>query len=153
MAITKLIADSITSGAIANTPAFSVYQSSGQNIANTTETTITFDTEDYDTDNAFASNTFTVPSGKAGKYFLYAQASSAGWSASRFYITINKSGSNIAEGERDNITQYVTASTSIVEQLSVGDTITARVYHNSGTTRSLVGNNLRTYIYGYRIIE
>ena len=32
---------------------------------------INLDTEDYDTDNTFASNKFTVPSGKAGKYCFH----------------------------------------------------------------------------------
>ena len=57
-----------------NTPAFGAYQSSNQSISNNTETIITLDTELYDTDNAFYSNTFTVPSNKSGKYFIYAQA-------------------------------------------------------------------------------
>ena len=136
-----------------NTPAFSAYQSSNQSIANTTMTTVIFNQEDYDTDNAFASNTFTVPSGKAGKYFLYAQAGCYGFSANRFFISIRKNTTDIAEGELNGTNQYPIISTSIVEQLSVGDAITARVYHDSGGTRSLTGNNVRTYIYGYRIIE
>ena len=48
-------------GAITNTPAFSVKLSSNQSIANGTWTKINLDTEDYDTDNTFASNKFTVP--------------------------------------------------------------------------------------------
>jgi hypothetical protein len=136
-----------------NTPAFSAYQSSNQSISNTTETAITFNLEDYDTDSAFASNTFTVPSGKDGKYFLYAQTGCNGFGANRFFITINKSGTNIAEGELNGTGYYPTISASIVEQLSVGDTITARVYQDSGGTVTLVGNNLRTFFYGYRIIE
>ena len=49
MAITKIIADSITSGAIANTPAFSA-SGDDQSIANGTETKVAFNIEDFDTD-------------------------------------------------------------------------------------------------------
>ena len=57
--------------AVANTPAFYAYQSSGQVIADTTDTTVNFQTEVYDTASAFASNTFTVPSGQGGKYNIF----------------------------------------------------------------------------------
>ena len=70
MAITKIIADSITSGAIANTPAFRGYLSSNQTVSDASSNKVTIDTEEYDTDNAFASSRFTVPSGKGGKYFF-----------------------------------------------------------------------------------
>jgi hypothetical protein len=55
----------------ANTPAFSVGKSGDQSIDNAeTMTKITWDTEHLDTDNAFASNKFTVPSGEGGTYFI-----------------------------------------------------------------------------------
>ncbi|AGE60297.1 hypothetical protein [Pelagibacter phage HTVC010P] len=57
----------------ANTPNFLVLPSADQDISNTTNTTVVLDTEVFDSDNAFASNTFTVPSGKAGKYLFIAQ--------------------------------------------------------------------------------
>ena len=50
----------------ANTPAFMVKLSSTQNISTGTWTKITFDSEVYDTNSAFASNKFTP--GVAGKY-------------------------------------------------------------------------------------
>ena len=62
------------SGAIANTPAFLV-SNSANNTGKTDNTAVklTYDTEVYDTDSAFASSKFTVPSGKAGKYFFTAK--------------------------------------------------------------------------------
>jgi len=53
---------------LANTPTFVVRLSSAQTISDNTVTKVTFDTEDVDTDSAFASNKFTVPTGKAGLY-------------------------------------------------------------------------------------
>jgi hypothetical protein len=59
----------------ANTPAFEVHGSgSAQSISDNTFQKITIlDTEIFDTDTAFASDKFTVPTGKGGKYFFFAQ--------------------------------------------------------------------------------
>ena len=54
-----------------NTPAFLAYASATTSMPNASATKITFGNEIYDTDSAFASSTFTVPVGKAGKYFFY----------------------------------------------------------------------------------
>jgi hypothetical protein len=51
-----------------NTPAFVVRKSTNQSISDNVATKVTFETEDIDTDSAFASSKFTVPSGKAGLY-------------------------------------------------------------------------------------
>ena len=53
-----------------NTPAFFAYNVATQAVANATNTQLNFGTELYDTDSAFTSNTFTVPSGEGGKYFI-----------------------------------------------------------------------------------
>ena len=54
----------------ANTPIVRAVPSGNQAISSSTNTTVVFNTEVIDTDSAFASNTFTVPSGKAGKYYV-----------------------------------------------------------------------------------
>jgi len=56
-----------------NTPSFSARMSGAQTLSNETYTKVDFDTEDFDTDGAYDHSTnqrFTVPSGKAGKYFF-----------------------------------------------------------------------------------
>ena len=53
-----------------NTPAFHVRLSGNQTLSHDTLTRITWDTEVFDTDNAFASNVFTCPSGEGGKYLF-----------------------------------------------------------------------------------
>ena len=74
MAITKLIADSITSGAIANTPMVSVRMTNNQTLPNSSNTLLAFDNVDIDTDSAYTNTAgnykFTVPSGKAGTYMI-----------------------------------------------------------------------------------
>jgi|ETNvirnome_6_100_1030635.scaffolds.fasta_scaffold82334_2 hypothetical protein len=58
-----------------NTPAFLVTNSGTQSLTRHAVELITWDTETYDTDGAFASNKFTVPVGAAGKYFFWATLS------------------------------------------------------------------------------
>ena len=98
MAITKLIADSITSGAIANIPAFEAYLGTDQTLSDATETKIQVNTEAFDTDNAYDNATnyrFTVPADKAGKYHVYAsvRANAATGTFNSMYVTIKKNGS------------------------------------------------------------
>ena len=58
----------------ANTPAFMAQHAGNTTTANdNTETAVPFAVEKVDTDSAFASNAFTVPSGKGGNYFISAQ--------------------------------------------------------------------------------
>ena len=53
-----------------NTPAFMAVMGSDDSLPNSVFTKATFDTEVFDTDSAFASNKFTVPSGEGGKYLF-----------------------------------------------------------------------------------
>ena len=72
MAITKIIADSITSGAVANTPAFFAYQSGAQNISNGTLTKISINTEVFDTNSNYDTSAYRFTPNVAGKYFVFA---------------------------------------------------------------------------------
>ena len=117
----------------ANTPAFSVKQSSAQTgIANTTQTLVTFDTEEFDTDNAFASNKFTVPSGKAGKYYFCATViflSSADWDGASLGLWKNGAVQAVSYGRN---LYYNTWLVSTVLDLAVNDYIELYVYQTTG---------------------
>ena len=59
----------------ANTPAVSAYMNATQNVSDNAFTKIEYNTELFDTDSAYDHSSnyrFTVPSGKAGKYFIHA---------------------------------------------------------------------------------
>ena len=141
----------------ANTPSFLAKSASGQAIANTTHTQIVFGTEVIDTDSAFASNVFTVSSGEAGKYFLYAQAGRQGWGSNRFLIQLQKtpsggsaadlSASESAIGE----SQYHTTNTLAIADLSVGDAIKVNIYHDNGSSEDLSTGD-RTMFMGFKLI-
>ena len=58
-------------GGGSNTPAFFATPSANQTISKNTFTKMLFATEALDTDSAFASSVFTVPSGEGGLYCFY----------------------------------------------------------------------------------
>jgi hypothetical protein len=165
MAITKIQSESlnladdfaftgtITGAGGINTPAFRAYATSSQTIPNTTTTTVVYNTEAFDTDNAFASNTFTVPSGKAGKYFFCAQATAFSWGAPRLFITLQKNNTSDISTTEIKPENFDAVTASTVVDLAVGDTINAKVYQDSGSSKDIVGNEGRTFFFGYKIIE
>ena len=87
-----------------NTPAFEVKKGSDQTVSNNTLTQVTFDTEVIDTDSAFASNTFTVPTGGAGKYAIYA----------------NICGRNATDNQMDDCITYIYKNGAAVRTTIIG---------------------------------
>ena len=89
------------SGPFTNVPAFAAKMSAAQSISNDTSTKIAYNSEVYDTDSAYDPSSnyrFTVPSGKAGKYFIGASIRS-GSITDQKKITMNLfvNGSEVAE--------------------------------------------------------
>ena len=125
----------------ANTPMVSVDKTGGgQSISASTHTKVTLNTERVDSNSAFTSNYFTVPSGQAGKYFLIAFARMDSLNGSSDYGQIQ-----IANSDRS--TQYATGlqsgktgygfenvSTQTIRSLSVGDTISLYCYGTEALT-------------------
>ena len=127
----------------ASTPTFSgcsVRQSSGQSISNTTQTDLTFDTEDFDTDGyhstATNTNRITIPTGKSG-YFLVSARTAFGANTSGTRINwLIKNGATYLS------TVYVGAAvadntsvvTSAIISLVAGDYIAINAYQTSGST-------------------
>lgn len=132
MAITKIIADSITSGvAGVNTPAFLARNNAAQSISAQTATKVTFGTEEYDTDSAFASSKFTVPSGKAGKYFIYTKIQQDTTTNAQLRLLIYKNGSEIGRTFTAITDNEVFISWSGAIDLSVSDYIEIYIFQNN----------------------
>ena len=137
-----------------NTPAFQAYKSSSQSISDATDTKVTFDIETFDTDNAFASSTFTVPSGKNGKYFIYAQLQLDTGSGSTFFVSVYKNGSEVfAKRMTSNGSNRQSPAVSTVISLVATDTVEIYTFQNSGGSRDCDAANQRTHFGGYKIIE
>ena len=85
-------------------PAFMAYYSSDyQTVSDNTDTKLTIDTEEFDTNSAFDTSTsrFTIPSGKDGKYFLFTKfyTYSSNDTGRQAKIYIYKNGSVISQTE------------------------------------------------------
>ena len=149
-----------------NTPSFSVYLSANQSINSDSHTKVTFDSEYWDTDNAFASNKFTVPSGEGGKYAIAASLGWRQWNTSagsvtadkriQIQIRINGSGVNVrgllqtnntsTEGGQNNIS----VSTAGTIELSAGDYIEVYATHTTGHSAELYYQY--TWFTGHKLI-
>ena len=125
------ITNSGTATGFSGTPNCLVYLSGSQTITDDTITKITFDTEVYDSDSAFASNKFTVPSGAAGKYAILLNLSldtGADSNMNYGYGYIYKNGSSIRQAGidfRGNAGRRNFVSVFSVEDLAVSDYIEA----------------------------
>ena len=110
-----------------NSPAFSVYHASDLSLTNDTWTKATFDTEQYDTDNAFASDKFTVPSGKDGKYYFTANVTlNANGEQNGIYMAVQlyKNGSEIANTSVINFLYNTTNGTFHIYRTGVSGAVT-----------------------------
>jgi len=143
----------------ANTPAFKVKLSSNQSISTSTTTKIAFDTELYDTDNAFASNKFTVPTGKGGKYhfsgiIIVRNIDLDEQNSIRIYVngSDSVSGLNVYR-----MTQYGTGSNTFTTapisadiDLSAGDYVELYIFQNEGSSQDV--DSGYTHFEGFRLI-
>ena len=122
-----------------NTPYFHVTKSADQSISSDSFTTVTFDSEIFDSGNAFASNTFTAPS--SGYYFIYSQLVWSGTTNSDYSLNrLMKNGSPV-----NWVAFFQTNSSSgfggRVISLSASDTVTVQCYQDSGGSLSLRGGS------------
>jgi hypothetical protein len=151
-ALRKMTRTNFVAGlSVSNTPAFSAYAGSTTSMTSGSSTKITLNTEVYDTDNAFASSTFTVPS--AGKYFYAAGIRQGGATSNRFIIMIRKNGNTEAEMELSGgVSGSMTAVVSTVLNCSVSDTIELFCYHDQGTAQPNVAGLNNTWLTGFKLI-
>ena len=134
-----------------NTPYFHVYKSADQTISNTTFTTVTFDSEEYDSGSDFASNTFTAPS--TGYYYMYSQL---GWASSTdATYCINRLMKNGSAINHNIFSSYESSSSygGRIISLSASDTVTVQCYQNSGGDLPLYGGAVQASQFGgFKII-
>ena len=137
------------------TPAFFAEKNATQSVTNNTFAKITFETEILDTDSAFASSRFTVPSGKAGRYFIgFNKINNKGGLTAEDYTTIYKNGSSFAGFTSFSGSQTQLHHHNIIMDLAVSDYV--EIYHYGTTTNSSAASLMdteRCSFYGYKIIE
>ena len=117
-----------------NYPAFLAYISANQTIGNNTTTKINYDTELFDTDDAYDNSTnyrFTVPTGKGGKYCVFLNTKKDNWTSTRFYHQINLNGAITFFADAGD-SDYASVGSTIILNLSEGDYIEGHMYQSSG---------------------
>lgn len=135
-----------------NTPSFFSTNGSAQTISTGTLTKIEYPTEVIDTDSAFASNKFTVPSGKAGKYFF-----SGGFKIgdatdfNELRAVIYKNGSALYNTNQANH-HYESAIVTAVLDLSVSDYVEIYGYHSKGSNADTIADSNSNYFMGFKLI-
>jgi len=124
-----------TPASASNTPRISVDKTgSSQSISATSWTKVTLNTERVDSDNAFTSNTFTVPSGKGGDYYMSAFAMVTDLGGTSDYATLRLANSgnsatyNSAAVAGNSGYGWVSMAISCIRTLSAGDTVSLYVY-------------------------
>ena len=139
-------------------PYFSVRQTGNAAVTDGVNTKVAWDSELADSDSAFASDKFTVPSGKAGKYFLYTMVLGRGSANSYlnvYYLNLYKNGSRIAMSENDlrgNAGRKITSCVNTIQDLAAGDYIEVYVAVdiNAGTAH-YDGGDFQMMFGGYKI--
>ena len=135
-----------------NTPAFHAYVNSAQSVGQSTDVKIVNFNEVVDTDSAFASNKFTVPSGEGGKYIIYACVQFASDVGSpHAEIFVNGSGSLNSESLTTNAGGTGRSCfTSRMLTLSASDYVELYTFHGSDATNTEASG--RTFFGGYKLI-
>ena len=136
-------------------PSFAAKMSGTQQLANDTSTKIAYDTDSaYDHSSNYR---FTVPSGKAGKYFIGASVRSGSITDTK-KITMNLfvNGSEVAEHYAQvvsaNTSEQYTIGVSKTLNLSAGDYIEVFVLHQNGAAVNFSSSSsIGSFFYGYRI--
>ena len=147
---------------LTNTPAWNGHKSAQQVLSRATYTKITgFTMYEIDTDSAFDGTTFTVPTGKGGKYFIYFKmyadyGTTAGNDGEYSIAQIRVNGSSIDANGLSQFSNQVYMQDTIIAQtirtLSAGDTVEAWGYIKdaSGGTGDVASSY--SSFGGYRII-
>jgi hypothetical protein len=124
-------------------------KSANQTISNATNTALTFDSERLDSDGYHSTTTntsrITIPSGKAGKYYISCR-SLGSTSASGYRIHyVYKNGSSVDgfSAAASNVDNNSYNSTTILD-LAVGDYIEFYYRQNSGGSVTIYGDNAET---------
>ena len=139
-----------------NTPSFMVYNASNQSLSTSTWTKATLGGEVWDTDNAFGSSKFTVPSGEGGKYHFTAGIHIQDHTSGRTQAAFYKNGSIVATDtgmaqlrtiHHEGDTTYAFMSWN--GNLAAGDYMELYCEQTGGSTENIM---LGTWFSGFKLI-
>jgi len=168
MAITKIQSESlnladtyaftgtVTGAGESNVPAFYAYLSSSQDVNDSTNTKIQFDTELFDTDNTYDNSTnYRFTPGVAGKYVITIQMlNTTGTDYDNFRVNLKKNGSEIVQGRGANFNGDGICYTTIVTA-NTTDYFEAFFYHTKGSSTGVAGGSSPqlSFFSGYKLTD
>lgn len=151
MAISKIVQNSVDTGVAGTGPAFAAYPSAAQTFSTATNTKITFDVENFDSNNSFSSSRFTPT--VAGYYYFTINFSTTG--SGGFFITpmIFKNGSSYTGNNYNHSGGYMALTTSnLVYMNGSTDYVEAYLYQASGSNQNnLAGRGDLNNFCGYMV--
>lgn len=129
-------------------PAFSAYKSTNQTLTTGVTTKLTFDTEDFDTNNNFASSIFTPT--VAGYYMIVACSAWGASATGQATIYLYKNGGLIKNGSSDALDNNINTTNISCLVYANGTTDYFEIYglQNSGGNLISVGGSQYTYFQG-----
>ena len=155
----------VSGGTLTNIPAFHVFESTDQTgVSDNTWTTVQMDDVLFDTDSGFANDTYTIPSGKAGKYFFYAATRVLSASATnylqrsfiRIFRTRSGADTSMLQGGldiRDNPAYQNSVKIQAIFDCQAGDVFKLQGFGDVTSGNVTFSNNsLQTYFGAFKII-
>ena len=137
-----------------NTPFFHAYMNANQSISSATTTTLTFDTERWDTASGLDTSayTYTIPTGEGGYWVMIMKILFSGaWTSRQAgYFNVNgsdRAGLQVHHETTDN--GFLLVSNM---NLSAGDVIKTTMYQDSGSTRTALGSGTFSEFSGFKLI-
>ena len=125
---------------------FSLRKSSDQATVANTNTLITWDVATMDTDSGFsnANDTWTVPTGKGGKYFL---SLNVGFSyGTRFILYIYVNGANTYELDTNSPNNYTGINLNCIATLNASDVVKTHYYSVTSTGNIRYQNSTNNFV-------
>lgn len=125
----------------------SLYNSGNISASNATDTAVTFDNEEFDTDGFHSTSTntsrITIPTGKAGYYLFNAIIAYASNNTGQRYLNIFKNGAVVRQpiSALTNTGGAAQYAASVILNLAVGDYVELYAYQTSGGSVNVVGGN------------
>ena len=143
-------AATLAAAGLTNTPNFrATLSAQSATLSGGTWTKISPNTEAYDSDSAYTGGTFTVPSGKGGLYFIYANAYFSHTSVLRPQIAFYVNGSRVYTrglyDENVNVAGYPEVVAMAVLNLSATNTVEFYVRTSGGDVEIYGDSNLANH--------
>jgi hypothetical protein len=131
-------------------PAFSAYQSTLQALANATATKIQFQTEVFDTANAFDSTTnYRFTPQVAGYYKINCGFAYSSPTSSETYVALYKNGSVYQYGTDISATSYIITGNFLVYLNGSTDYVEIFAAQYSGVSKNSAAASTQTYVSGF----